>query len=72
VILNPEALIHFIDEETGIILLKKISLFIPSLGSGVRLGGLGDGKFYRIERIIWNYDEPDCPFTRVNIGVKEA
>lgn len=60
---------HFIDEQTGNTVFRQLISFIPRRKDEVRVGGEGKEKYYKVTRVIWVYDEPDCPYMRVNIGI---
>lgn len=66
---NNDILIHFLIEETGSILTREYSNHVPRIEDEIRVGGEFDEKFYKVTRVIWVYDEPECPYDRVNIGV---
>lgn len=57
---------HFIDSKTDKVLFKRVIFNAPRINDEVRFG---EELFYTVHLIVWVYDEPDCPFERVNIGV---
>lgn len=62
--------IHFIFENA--LIYKAYVCHVPHPGDEVRFGGPENEKFYKVERVVWVYDEPENPFDRVNIGVTES
>ena len=68
--MKKEILVHFINTK-GVIVFKRIVTNPPNVGDEVRRGGPGNERFYSIWRRVWAYDEPDCPFERLNVEVKE-
>jgi hypothetical protein len=59
---------HFIHEDTGL-LGRRFIKFAPRVGDELRLTG---GLYYTVTRLVWVYDEPESPFSRLNIGIKDA
>lgn len=67
---NSNIHIRFIEDgKHQRILSNEFVCHVPRVGDEIRLGGEGGEKFYRITRVVWIYDEPECPFERVNIAV---
>ena len=64
--------IHFIRCSDAVVILKMNASHVPRTDDEIRLGGEGSEKYYRVIRVVWAYDEPECPFDRVNIGVDEV
>jgi len=69
---EPNIQIHFIDNKTNQIILRKLSSHAPRLGDEIRFGGKGNEKFYKVIHVVWAYDEDNCPVDRVNIGVTDC
>lgn len=46
----------------------KYACHTPYVDDEIRLS---DGKFYRVKRLVWVYDEPECYYDRVNIEIKK-
>lgn len=67
---NADIKVHLIDNRDNRVLLRKVVSHAPRIGDEVRLGGEGTEKYYRVILVVWVYDEPDCPFDRVNVGVE--
>jgi len=63
--------IHFINEDNSL-LTKRLAYFAPRPGDEIRIGGEGSEKFYTIGRVVWVYEEPEYPFSRLNVGVSLA
>jgi len=59
--------IHFIHDDE--LFFKQVSAHVPVVGDEIRLGGEGSEKYYTVNHRVWVYDEPECPFSRVNVGV---
>jgi len=59
---------HFIHEEKGMIAKRTID-HVPMVGDEIRLSG---ERYYKVTQRVWVYDEEDCPFQRVNIGLIES
>lgn len=61
--------IHFIEEKTGDFISKQLVSNIPRLGDELRFSSKGNDVYYKVNQVVWVYDEPECPYERVNIGV---
>ena len=62
--------IHIVHETRGL-LGKVYTCFAPHVGEEIRFGGKGNEKYYRVDQVVWVYDEPENSCYRVNIGVLE-
>jgi len=62
--------IHYICEKDGLLLFKSNEELPPSAGDEMRIDGKSGTEVYKITRRVWVYDEPECPFNRVNVGVE--
>lgn len=62
--LKKQVQIHFIYENK--IIAKKTEFYIPRVGDEIRLRSK---IFYKVKKVVWTYDEDDCSYSRVNIGV---
>jgi len=56
--------IHFIADNT--VRFSSAQKFVPRVGDECRFS---DDNVYRVDRVVWVYDEPGCPYARVNIGI---
>jgi len=63
---------YVVQEKDGQLLYKLRICGVPRVGDEIRSGGEGAEKYYKVMRVLWVYDEPECPFDRVNIGVKRT
>lgn len=62
--------IHIIEDDQRSTLLDKRRAFsVPRAGDEIRMGGPDNERYYKVTRVVWVYDEPECPFERVNVGV---
>ena len=61
--------IHIIVAESGQMLSKNIVSMVPSVGDEMRLGGKENEQYYKVNRVVWVYDEPESPWERANVGV---
>jgi len=60
--------IHFVHNKKGVI--SQMQAFgVPRVGDEIRL--IGD-RFYKVNLVVWVYDEPECPMQRVNIRVVDV
>jgi hypothetical protein len=57
---------HVIAEDGDRVLDKIRASQVPRPDDVLRLGR---DRYFRVTRVVWVYDEDDCPFERVNIGV---
>ena len=67
--LEQRTKVHVIDENlpTGKDMIRRMTMiFIPRVGDELRFG---ENDFYKVTKLVWIYDEPDCPMQRLNIGV---
>jgi len=55
------------DVEVQTEVARHLSYFVPRVGDEIRLR---EGEFYTVTLVVWCFDEPDHPFTRVNIGAE--
>lgn len=63
--------IYFIDNESDEVISKRLLSAIPRIGDTVRFAvGYKGITFYRIIEVCFIYDEPDCPYERVNVGLE--
>lgn len=60
--------IRYIDQTTGLIVMNRVAALVPRVGDEIRIG---DTTFFEVRRLVWVYDEPECPYDRVNIGVRK-
>jgi len=63
--MTKEVSARFIHEKEGI-LASDLLLHVPRVGDDIRFS---DKAYYKVTIVCWVYDELDCPFARVNIGV---
>jgi hypothetical protein len=63
-----EILIHFIAGKNGELIATRQAINVPRVGDQVRLPG---NKFYKVDMVVWVYDEPESLYHRVNIGLKK-
>lgn len=61
--------IHFIDDVTGDMVLRRVEWHAPRVGDEIRFGGEGAEKYYKVNRLVWCYDEPTAFYSRLNVGV---
>jgi hypothetical protein len=61
--------LHIIDESDNRIIGKKLVSSVPRPNDELRMGG---EIYYKVNRVVWVYDELDNPFERVNIGAELA
>lgn len=54
--------------ENGTMLAKPLLTTIPRIGEEIRLPL---DRYYTVTVVCWVLDEPECPFQRVNIGVRD-
>ena len=64
--------IHLIDNKDDRLISKQLVCHAPRLGDEIRVGGAGNENYYKVILVVWVYDEPECPFDRVNIGVEST
>jgi hypothetical protein len=64
-------LIHIIDNSDDQVMIKKMVSAVPREGDEVRLLWKGHVHYFKVMLVVWVYDEPGCPFDRVNIDVEE-
>ena len=64
--------LHVIRNDDDKLIGREHVSHVPRVGDEIRMGGEGNEKYYKVIMVIWIYDEPGCPFERVNIGVEEA
>ena len=69
---EPDIHIHFVSEKTGRVVSRQFAAYVPRINDEIRLGGKGKEKYYKVNRVVWVYDEPENPFYRVNVGVEDA
>ncbi len=67
---DKDTMLHIIDVDDSSI-YRALSSKVPRVGDEIRLGGEGSERYYEVLAVIWVYDEPDCPYERVNIGVEK-
>lgn len=58
--------IHFIEECSGKMIAQPVVYHAPRVGDEIRLSG---ERYYKVNRLIWCYDEPNLPRERLNVGV---
>lgn len=63
--LNPVYRIHFILRNVSIPYVVY-AYQIPAVGDEIRL----DTHYYKVTQRVWCYDEPECPYSRVNIELE--
>lgn len=56
---------HFIHEKHGMVYRKVID-HAPRVGDEIRIS---ESTYYKVTMLVWVYDEPECPYQRLNIGV---
>lgn len=59
---------HFIHEKNGLF-AKRYLTFPPSVGDELRFSG---DRMFKVTLLVWVFDEEECPFPRLNIGIIEA
>ena len=69
--MTSNLLLHLINYANNEIISKQYVYHAPRMGEELRLGGEGNEKYYMVILVVWVYDEPECPFGRVNIGIEE-
>jgi len=57
--------IHFVKE--GGSLIVHYTNFVPRVGDEIRIK---EDEYYEVTLIVWIFDEPECPITRVNVGIR--
>lgn len=63
--------IYFIDNESDKVISKRLLSAIPNVGNTTRFSVGEKGiSFYRVIEVCFVYDEPDCPYERVNVGLE--
>jgi len=69
--LQKQIKIHFIDINTKSdkVIAIKTEYYVPRVGDEIRLS---ENLFYKVEMVVWIYDEPMEKFSRVNIGVSKV
>ncbi len=69
--LKKQIKIHFIDidKKSSKVIAIKTEYYVPVVGNEIRLS---ENLFYKVEKIVWVYDEPEAGFSRVNIGVSKV
>lgn len=63
--LNPVYQIHFILPAAAVPYIV-FTHQIPAIGDEIRL----DTHYYKVTQRVWCYDEPECLYSRVNIGLE--
>lgn len=64
--------IHFLDDTTGQMVLRRVEWYAPRVGDEIRFGGEGNERYYKVNRLVWVYDEPLAMWSRLNVGVSPA
>lgn len=61
--------IHVIrsDIKSNAMVKRYMSNHVPRIGDELRVDEV---TIYKVTKVVWCLDEPECPFDRVNIGVK--
>lgn len=59
---------HFIHSERGLLSVQNLH-HAPSVGDELRFEG---DIYFKVVRKVWVYDEPESPFSRLNIEITEA
>lgn len=59
-------LIHFTFEGK---IAKILTNHVPRLDDEVRFKVKGEPTFFKVTKVVWVYDEPECLYSRVNIAV---
>lgn len=63
--------IHFIDNFDGKVVKKGLQSVVPRVGDTVRLSIKQDDiVFYKVIEVCFVFDEPLCPYERVNVGLE--
>jgi hypothetical protein len=60
--------IHFINARSGKIYLTPLTSQVPRKDDEIRLG---KKLFFRVTKVVWVFDEPESPYSRVNIGLEK-
>lgn len=56
---------HFIEEEGGLF-ARRLVTTVPRVGDELRFTG---DRYFKVTLVVWVYDEPDCSYERVNVGM---
>lgn len=63
--------IHFIDEESDLLIFAAMAFSVPLVDEEIRTGGEGRERYYKVTRRVWVYDEfTGIEIDRVNVGVR--
>lgn len=62
---------HFIHSKRGLLSVQNLH-HAPSVGDELRLKGATGDIYFIVVRKVWVYDEPESPFSRLNIEITEA
>lgn len=59
---------HIVDIAEQRVISRPVLWQAPSVGDEIRLG---ERLFFKVETLVWVFDEPECPYAqRLNIGVR--
>lgn len=61
--------LHIIEIATEKMLAKPTVPHCPRVGDEIRLSG---PRYYKVDLVVWVFDEPENPHQRVNIGASKA
>lgn len=64
--LQRQIKIHFICESTNKLIAQPVVFHAPNSGDEIRLS---DTRYYKVNRLVWCYDEPTAFYSRLNVGV---
>lgn len=62
--------VHFICENK--IIRRDILSHIPLIGDEIRMGGIGQEKFFKVTKRVWAYDEDNISYSRLNVELQEV
>lgn len=62
---------HFIHSKRGVLFVLNIH-HAPSVGDELRFKGATGDIYFAVVRKMWAYDEPESPFSSLNIEITEA
>jgi hypothetical protein len=71
--INRKIRVRFINSQDNNVLLSLITCMIPRKGDELKLHKK-DGKplLFRVVKLTWVYDEPGCPYDKIDIMVISA
>ena len=63
-------LVHFICENK--IIRRDILSHALLVGDEIRMGGIGQEKFFKVTKRVWAYDEDNISYSRLNVELQRA